>query len=806
MEFRFTDSDYNMIINQVFFEFLSLKDHSNNFDIIDSKKKEHKEVLDDEKYDKSSVIDNLSVSYLDNIFNNNNIIVNFQKRINIFFNKLIVRYMKYINDLSIIEEKKLENLKLDPIKINDIIFVWKGSTSMKTLYNKYKDLLDPEVDKRYREYFYKKSDADYGVFINPKHKDAEFHRNNMIKLSFLLLVWLRDSIDLEQIDNIINKIKFDIDYRLIHANLNLYTGPLKEIETQTWTFKKKIRKDHMFYPIINEVNNKYLFTRLNLKDEVYTEDSTEKTTYYKNEGKEFYLSLHDKILINNTMCDNNKFKKNFSLLKLKYDIICTGNIKFKDGEIKTVNYLLSNEIIDLAFRTIDDVSMLMDYQNITDIIKPYNKIIKNVKFNIKEFTFNSYTLDGFIIDFNYNLFKTSMGNKGYITWLVPKYRNNINRLFYFLLLKLLYIKEEAYNELINKKTNKINNELHEIVSKLIYTMNINTTAVYKINIKSLDFFIQNIRDIKLYPKPYPSDMVKFFNLLNDNLKFIINILNKQNNLLNFADNDIVNLQKYLKYKEKYLKLKEQFGGAIYTPSFPHFSLFIKSDITNMDLVDFLKNKTNILVSDSSRCCYVPNHSQDYKYHISLVRLYINISHPNYNIITNTNWVQIQHLINTATTKLMNSMEISINEINTIGENKSFIAVYFKSNINKNNYNDFIKDIIQIFSNNKNIEIIHNTKDKLINVHVNHTLFACFEDYYYEPNHITVAQSDETKESLQGLSLLVRQYNTNDMCKYIVKKYNMNTNMSNVQIKKGTNIRSTNQNPYPSEIVNKNNYL
>ena len=26
-------------------------------------------------------------------------------------------------------------------KINDIIFVWKGSTSMKTLYNKYKDLL-----------------------------------------------------------------------------------------------------------------------------------------------------------------------------------------------------------------------------------------------------------------------------------------------------------------------------------------------------------------------------------------------------------------------------------------------------------------------------------------------------------------------------------------------------------------------------------------------------------------------------------------------------------------------------------------
>jgi hypothetical protein len=45
---------------------------------------------------------------------------------------------------------------------------------------------------------------------------------------------------------------------------------------------------------------------------------------------------------------------------------------------------------------------------------------------------------------------------------------------------------------------------------------------------------------------------------------------------------------------------------------------------------------------------------------------------------------------------MNSMEISINEINTIGENKSFIAVYFKSNINKNNYNDFIKDIIQIF--------------------------------------------------------------------------------------------------------------
>jgi len=815
MDFQLNDRDYDLLIDKIFIDFISLKNNSNNFNKKSSETVDTKEVDDDigteetvlvdknQTHNTSRYIDDLGSTYLDKIFYNNELIQEFQKKIIIYFNKLVIRYKMYINERNvgkllesdIIKERKiLDDLKLEPLQDNDILFIWKGSTVMKTIYNKYKDILDPSVKDKYGKFFSKKSDADCALFINPHHKDAEYHRDNLIKLFFLSLCWLRDSINMTEIDKIMENIKFDIDYKSLRGSSILYTGPLKDIQSQEWKINTRISKDKIFIPIKTDdksKNKEYIFPGVELKNETFTEG----TTYYQNKNNKFYISIHQNTQISNGMC--NDFKKDFSLIKLKTDLIIKGDITYNDGEKQTVSYLLKNDIIDIAFRTIDDKSLIEDYKDIKSIVKSYKKLLKKPKIMF-DFSFNSYTLDGFIMDFIYNLFKTPFvigkaetGEKKYecYPWHVEKYKNNINRIFYFILLKLIFIKK-------NDKANILQN-----IIKLLYnTIDINIEKEETTDDKVLKFLTESMTQLKIKTKTVSeSDYNKknFFNILKENLDFIISVLNKQNISYSLDDDNIYQLKKYLKYKEKYLKLKNIIGGA-YTPSFPHFSLFIKSDINDSELVEFLTSKTNALVADSSKCCYVPNHSIDYKYHISLVRLYINVSHPNYKIISNTNWTIVQNLIKTAVTNYMNSMQISLGELNTIGINKSFIAVYFKSNKDKTNYDNFIKDIVNIFSNDNSLVEIF-IRDKLINVFVNHNLFACFEDYYYEPNHITIAQSDDTKEHLQTLSLLVKQYNLKEMCKYIVKKYNMNTNTSNVMIK------SANAKGQPSEILNKNNY-
>ena len=813
MEFKLNDTEKIPIIEIVFGEFIKVNKKSKNFNILeitsDKLFEKNYKVADEGieypvTFEKSPIIDKLSSSFLDAIFSNSDLSLYFQKNINIYFNQLVSRYIEYINHKVIgdIEDKESEIAKLEALKLThlintDIMFVWKGSTAMKTIYKKYSKSLNKEVsaeieEKYGKEYFSKKSDADCAIFINPNNKDADFHRRNMIILSFLMLKWFRNTIDTQEINNILDKIDFKIDYNDIRKN---NSGDLitwekeKNIKIQKWSFTKMQRYDRI---LIRDEKDTSHYIRHYLNNEDYKNNAGENINYYKNEMNNFYLSIHDRTLTNATKC--NDFFKNFSLIKMKLDILCKLDVTFEDGTTRTIHYLLSNDVIDLAIRTQDDDSLYKDYEKIESIVMVYKKIGIVPK---KTFTFTSYTLDGFIMDFIYNLFKTYDKKKGCIPAYVPKYESNFNRMFYFIFLKLLFIKNND-----NKKYTKIIEDIIFNIRNIRYGK---LDKVIKLDDDSIDYLIDNIVKLQsLYQSDSIDTKYKFLEEVLNQVYFIQHVLKKQLNILNLEATkmNVSEMNKYLKYKTKYLELKKMIGGK-FIPSFPNFSLYIKSDINDTKLIEFLKNKTLELIKTG--CCYVPNRMMlsDYKYHISLVRLYINTRHPNYQI-TSGNWTQIQSLIRKAGDDLIKGNLLNISRLNTIGQDKSFIAVYFDSEINTANYNNFIKDIINIFSNKiDTIEIKEN--NKMVYVFVDKMVFACFEDYYYNPNHITVVQSDSKKEDLINNSLLVKQYSALEMCKYVTEKYNMNNNTTDVSIKHDAQFIKIKGRPKPSDIINKNNY-
>jgi hypothetical protein len=566
MNFNLLESDKDRLVEIIFYEFIKLNKKSNNFNIktkIDDTlfdvKYDDSKKTDDSKYNKSPIIDNLSSFFLDKVFSDPDLIIYFQRNINIYFNALVERYKEYINNKIIgdVEDNDKELLKLRELNLSilnstDILFIWKGSTAMKTIYNKYSRLLDTKVNEKYDKYFSKKSDADCAIFINPNNKNAEFHRNNMIILSFLMLNWLRKTIMMDAINNIMRNISFNINYDNIRKDESkgeIEWGKDKKIKKQTWSFSNIGRLDRIIVPSKDE-SMKINYTKYNLNNEDYINDAGSIINYYENTENSFFLSIHNKTLSNIDKC--NGFNKNFSLIKLKYDIICSVDIIFKDNTTKTIHYLLSNDIIDMAVRTIDDDSLKKDYEDINAITQVYNKVsfASNKKFN-----FRSYTLDGFIMDFIYNLFKTPSKYGGCNPLYVPKYENNLNRFFYFILLKLLYMNS-------NNPSKKAGFVMCDLLIENIRTIIFKDPHnIKKTNDMVFEYFLKCISDLRgvfdiTYYKNKKEIKYKFIDNILDELRFIKVILStKSDSLVKENPSMILNLNKYMKYKTKYLQLK-----------------------------------------------------------------------------------------------------------------------------------------------------------------------------------------------------------------------------------------------------------
>ena len=403
----------------------------------------------------------------------------------------------------------------EKINENDIMFIWKGSMAMKSIYNKYKSCL--AFTKNIFPNIFTYSDADYGIFINPNINNFNLHLAKCTRLAFIILVKIRSLININE------------------------TSPSQ-------------LKDVLY---INK--SKYTIT-----DE----------SFYTNNYTDNPISLHEPVPVN-----INDFNKSFVLLRLQHSKMEEIEKKTKYEKIIKVSNNIHYEIIDIAIRTKDDDSLINDYNymnnynlltaKVKDEVKDENEEQKNlfdcINYIVNKYTYNqdefcfdyyTYSFDGYILDIINILFNsTDSGlpiNKEVINI------KHISRLFYFILLKLLEIKFKFEYKHEHKL---VFNDYIDYLSKVFEDHTIECRVPVNLLIMpyfySIQFFIFTyINNIK---KNYNDEINKIVIYY---MKNIIEMLKNDNVYNEFkknhkrsVSNEVSLLNKYKKYKRKYLELK-----------------------------------------------------------------------------------------------------------------------------------------------------------------------------------------------------------------------------------------------------------
>jgi hypothetical protein len=292
-------------------------------------------------------------------------------------------------------------IKIHKLKPTDIIFVWKGSMAMRSIYHKYKSIFNSKRTEL-NDIFDKFSDSDYSIFIKQTFSNTEYnkHLTYCIKLSRFILDVLR------------HHISFQITQcQGVHT----------------------------------------------LQDHVYQEMNGSYTIPYPIDC-EYNHFVPLPISIHSLQSDKCNFNKQGILLKLQLTTCAD-----KSGT-KCINHTNFNELVDIVIRQQNDASLIEDYTDIDKIIKTYNYNYNRRFYNYnrrfynynRRFSFTTYSFDGYINDIIHILFKSHSELKDDPTPCIPftlnKFEKNKVRLLFFIELKLYEI---AY--LLNHNKKDLNN-------------------------------------------------------------------------------------------------------------------------------------------------------------------------------------------------------------------------------------------------------------------------------------------------------------------------------------------------------------
>jgi hypothetical protein len=516
-------------------------------------------------------------------------IARFQKIVNAVFENNIQKYINFKNERGAM----LVN--------TDILFLYKGGTTMKILYNKYKKILETKNFGKLFNYLkgdFERSDSDYSILINPS---INYDTHNITfeeiyydinKLSYLCLCGLRfifqtfpdyfvplnfitetiisnklaemNNVELPKIKarhgctNVQNIKQFiGISYQGKHyfdKNILIPDLNLAGIDT---TFINKgqdlIDKDKRIKEFIN---NKCLDTKvadfvMSLTDDNVSKYFKKYNTAYKND---IYLSLNESNEYN-----NNGTLAYFSLHRLK---------------INFVAYYISN---DGKFGFFECPSELIDVSILKKMASGLPLFFNHVDLEQKNYLYNSelvslnyksYSLYGHINDLILVLFDVAP-----YPWEDNKYKKRINRILFFVLLELcINVKkhslfkqilvfmrafsfygtrpsEESLNNMkkILFQINKIINPLGNFGSESFFERLIRLTAI-DLNDADLVFkFKEFFEKINNFIKQFDTKELLPADIEDENTD--IELLGGGNNDIYYA--------KYLKYKAKYLQLKNK---------------------------------------------------------------------------------------------------------------------------------------------------------------------------------------------------------------------------------------------------------
>lgn len=477
----------------------------------------------------------------ESIFSDNNelYIARFQYMVNTIYNSFIDKY-KLMNNLNEL----------------DIVFLYKGGTTIKILFDKYKNIFnDLKMDKFIDivQSSFKRSDSDYTIFINNTLPDFTKHYLNINKISSFLLQLCRQIINNFPNEivpfNSINSNNINNTLNHIIEQLNLYINDSADKCTQLLEMDEIIGLSFNDVHVINANFNRVPSLRTDTlitwnkhnNDEqlVINIDNTPDNLYLS------YNETHEYECGNPSNQTKNQGDK-FMLHRMKINFVLY--YKFK-GVINTLN--CPSELIDvsIAKHNSNDLFFFSQHKDLEIMDYNYNH---NNTFCVN---YKSYSIYGNVIDLLLVLFYSPR-----VPWESKKYDKRINRLLFFIVLDIF----EAYKN----DHNKINTLIHAF-SDLCNTSLVRDEHSIKHKLSSLiklsdelpnRSFVQLFFEInRLLPRlsthtdkiNYDTFMSHFYNALQSvhiNANVDIQFTGNVPMLGGFH-------HKYLKYKNKYLTLK-----------------------------------------------------------------------------------------------------------------------------------------------------------------------------------------------------------------------------------------------------------
>jgi hypothetical protein len=477
----------------------------------------------------------------------------------------ISRFQYLVNSLyNSFIEKYIAMHRLDPL---DIVFLYKGGTTLKILYEKYRHVFEELQLNDFINSFedsFKRSDSDYTIFINKKLTNYITHFLNINKLSAYLLQLCRFIINHHTNEivplNVIN-----------YTNLeNIFAKILHQVDTY---IKKNDECDKLLniHSVIGlSINDKFYTLDNSFKlrssdryDSVITLDKSEQNKILimnidSNIKNTLYLTYNDtpenKLGNPSENMTKEGIKDSFVLHRMKVNFILYYKDNTNPSVIKSMG--CPSELIDVSISKPEGTDLyffdLYKEYECTDYVYNHNNM-----FNVH---YKSHTIFGNIVDLIKVLFYTSS-----YPWSIKKSKKRIYRLIFFIVLDIMetykndYIKINNLIEfIINVCEINITTNKDMIISKLAQLTQISNEFLatrgfgrFFFEMNRLVNRLNSVEEMIEYNKYVgiiAGTLKKFSLSKNVNLTF--------NGAVPMLGGNPDYTAKYLKYKAKYMRLKQ----------------------------------------------------------------------------------------------------------------------------------------------------------------------------------------------------------------------------------------------------------
>lgn len=311
---------------------------------------------------------------------------------------------------------------------NDILFLFKGGNIMRIVSNEFLLELPQRASKRIHEYydpFFKRSDADFGIYINPALQNFQQIFDEMTTLSFFLQIEIRKVFD-AKLTNFFDFFKYNQEYKqeiLARYLTELQkTGSLTNPENKKY-YGKKITNFGLLDAFANNTSGGYQY----VNDEAYEFSSTkgDKIVSYNlsNNNSEFmYISFNRALQYSFGAGGEGERQVKFNLVRTKINF----NLVLTTADGMPDHRNMGGELIDVSISHIDSTGALEPF--FADV--NHNVSTYNLQLGDKTVKFKSFSLAYLIHDLELVLFLEEGSPRASKPWDDNKYAKRINRLIY----------------------------------------------------------------------------------------------------------------------------------------------------------------------------------------------------------------------------------------------------------------------------------------------------------------------------------------------------------------------------------------